>query len=54
MTDHDAMEYLEELRRYNQQGLLLTPQNTKFDTFWDCTFQHAIRALEERINSHAE
>lgn len=50
MSDVDAMEYLQELKQYNKQGLLLTPQNNGPDTFWTCAIDHAIRALKERIN----
>ena len=46
MSDKEAAEYLEELADYNQEGLLLTPQNNGFDAFWDCALGHAIRALK--------
>lgn len=48
MTDLDAAQYILDLKRYNQADKLVTPQNDKFDTFWDCAFDHAIRALEEK------
>lgn len=48
MTDLDAAQYLRELKDYNRDGKLATPQNTGFDAFWDCAFDHAIRALEEK------
>lgn len=50
MTDQDAIEYLVELQQYNKQGMMFTPQNDGPDTFWDCAFEHAIRALEHKIN----
>lgn len=46
MSDKEAAEYLEELADYNQEGLLLTPQNNGFDAFWDCALGYAIRALK--------
>lgn len=48
MTDIDAIGYLQELKEYNQNGVLHTPQNQCHDTIWDCAIEHAIRALRER------
>ncbi len=49
MTDKEAIEYIEELMEYNRNGLLLTPQNNGFDTFYQCSFEHAVRALENKF-----
>lgn len=53
MTDLEAIEYLKELMEYNRDGLLSTPKNKEldYDTFYQCAFQHAIRALQERPNN---
>lgn len=48
MTDLDAACYLKELKAYNLEGTLSTPQNDRTDTIWDCAIGHAIRALLER------
>lgn len=50
MTDMDAVEYLEELKQFNENGEIVTPKNKGlgFDTFYQCAFDHAIRALKER------
>ena len=50
MRDRDAVEYIEELMEFNRQGKLITPNNEKlgFDTFYQCAFEHAVRALKER------
>lgn len=50
MTDLEAAACLKELQDYNLRGLLKTPQNEDMDSFWDCAFNHAIRALEERAD----
>ena len=49
MNDLDAICLLKELQDYNFDGRLITPQNNRPDTFWTCTFDHAIRALMERL-----
>lgn len=54
MTDLDAIEYLEDLKKYNRSDKLITPQNKSFDTFFQCAFDHAIRALKERIQAKEE
>lgn len=50
MSDLEAIEYIKELMEYNRGGELVTPKNKElgYDTFYQCAFQHAIRALEER------
>lgn len=48
MTDIDAIGYLQELKEYNRNNMLRTPQNQCHDTIWDCAIDHAIRALRER------
>lgn len=48
MTDLDSACLLRELVEYNRNGLMLTPQMTEFDTIFDCSLKHAIRALEGR------
>ena len=48
MTDLDSACLLRELVEYNRNGLMLTPQMTEFDTIFDCSLKHTIRALEER------
>lgn len=50
MTDLDAIEYIEELKEFNSNGEMITPKNKSlgFDTFYQCAFEHAIRALKER------
>lgn len=45
MTDMEAACLLRELRQYNLENKLTTPQNTSMDSIWDCAFDHAIRAL---------
>lgn len=50
MSDMDAACLLKELSAYNLAGQMLTPQMTSFDTFFQCAFDHAIRALEERAD----
>lgn len=54
MTDVEAAAYLRELKDYNGQGLMSTPATRPGlpDTFFDCAFDHAIRALER--NSGAQ
>lgn len=51
MTDLDAIEYIEELKEFNSNGEMITPKNKNlgFDTFYQCAFDHAIRALKERM-----
>ena len=49
MTDMDAIEYLEELMKFNRADQMTTPQNKKFDTFYQCAFEHAIRALKNGL-----
>lgn len=49
MNDLDAVCCLKELRDYNFNGQLTTPKNSRPDTFWTCAFDHAIRALMERL-----
>lgn len=54
MTDRDAIKYIRELMEFNMNGKLLTPKNENlgYDTFYQCAFEHAIRALEERAERH--
>ena len=54
MRDIDAVEYLEELKDFNAKGKLITPKNETlgYDTFYQCAFDHAIRALKERIDKN--
>lgn len=51
MTDNDAIEYLMELKEFNVQGKMVTPKNENlgYDTFYECAFDHAIRALRENL-----
>lgn len=51
MTDLDAIEYIEELKEFNSNGEMITPKNKNlgFDTFYQCAFDHAIRALKESM-----
>jgi len=49
MSDLDAAAYLRELSDYNSSGCMSTPACPEGkDTFFQCAFDHAIRALEER------
>lgn len=54
MTDMDAACLLRELRQYNLEGKLSTPQNASTDTTWDCAFDHAIRALLRKAGYQAD
>lgn len=51
MTDLDAIEYIEELKGFNSNGEMITPNNKNlgYDTFYQCAFDHAIRALKEHF-----
>lgn len=49
MSDTDALEGLKQLRAFNTEGVLTTPKNTKYSAFLDGVFDHAIRALSEKI-----
>jgi len=49
VTDLDAAAYLKELSDYNNSGCMVTPACPEGrDTSFQCAFDHAIRALEER------
>lgn len=53
MTDLEAIEYLEELKKYNVIGKMLTPANHNkgYDPFYQGALSHAIRALQERTGN---
>ncbi len=54
MTDLDAAAYLKELSDYNSSGCMITPACPEGNsTFFQCSFDHAIRALEERAGVRA-
>ncbi|HHV13223.1 MAG TPA: hypothetical protein GXX75_23400 [Clostridiales bacterium] len=48
MSDQDALEVIKDLRKFNEAGVLLTPESVDNDPLYDCVLSHAIRALEER------
>lgn len=50
MTDMDAIGFLKQLKEFNNEDNLVTPQNKHHSDAYECAFDHAIRALEERIN----
>lgn len=53
MTDLDAIQYLKELKEFNLKGQFVTPKNKSigYDMIYQCAFEHAIRALKERLNA---
>ena len=48
MTDLEAACLLKELSDYNMSGRMSTPQGKGPDSIFQCAFDHAVRALEER------
>ena len=48
MTDREAIVYIKELMDYNKNNQMITPRNEKFDVFYQCAFENAIKALRER------
>lgn len=52
MTDSDAIAYIKELMEFNRNEEMITPKNKElgFDIFYQGAFDHAIRALNERIS----